>query len=88
MTDLQIFELKTGKFTPLDDNQLATLTEPQAAAYIELRDAVGALADADREVENAHAHNSACVEALAVSERNAPPRRTFLQEWRAMTGKA
>jgi hypothetical protein len=86
MTDL--FELKTGKFVPLDNDQLATLTEPQAAAYIELRDAVGALADADREVEDARLYNGACVEALAVSEKNAPPRRTFLQEWRAMTGKA
>ena len=86
MTDL--FELKTGKFTPLDDDQLATLTEPQAAAYVELRDAVGALGHADREVEDARSYNSACVEALVVSEKNAPPRRTFLQEWKAMTGKA
>lgn len=80
---IELFEMKTGKFTPLDDETLATLSEPQAKAYGELKDAVAALSDADAEVGNARTHNAACVEALQVARDNAPPPRTFLEEWRA-----
>lgn len=80
---IEVFEFKTGKFTPLDDETLATLSDPQAKAYGELKDAVAALADSDSEVENARTHNTACVEALRVSQENAPKPPTFLDLWRA-----
>ena len=31
---MQIFEMKTGKFTPLSDAQLATLNDEQLGAYM------------------------------------------------------
>jgi hypothetical protein len=80
---IEVFEFKTGRFTPLDDETLATLSEPQEKAYGELRSAVEAQASADAEVENARAHNAACVEARQVAQENAPPSRTFFQEWAA-----
>ena len=84
---MQIFEGRTGKFIPLDDAQLGMLNEAQVRAYNEVRDAVAASIEADLEVENSKAANSANVSALSEAERNAPPSRTFMDEWKSMTGK-
>jgi len=84
---MQIFEAGTGKFISLDDEQLSALSEAQVRAYNEVRDAVAASIEADAEVENAKAANSANVSALSEAERNAPPPRTFMDEWKSMTGK-
>jgi hypothetical protein len=84
---VQIFETGTGKFTPLTDDELATLNEQQVIAYDDLKVSVEALADADAEAANAKAQLNADVATLSVAERNAPPRRSFHDEWKAMTGK-
>lgn len=83
----QIFETGTGKFMPLTDDELATLNEQQVIAYNDLKSSVKALADADAEAADAKAQLNADVAALNVAERNAPPRRSFHDEWKAMTGK-
>lgn len=80
---MDVFEIKTGRFTPLADDVLATLSESQAAAYGELKDAVEAQGNADAEVKSARARNEATVKALSVARENAPKPRTFLEEWRA-----
>jgi hypothetical protein len=84
---MQIFEAGTGKFVPLDDDQLGMLNEAQVRAYNEVRDAVAASIEAAAEVESAKAENSANVSVLSEAERNAPPARTFMDEWKASTGK-
>lgn len=80
---MDVFELKSGRFTPLADDALATLSESQAKAYGELKSAVEAQASADAEIENARTHNTACVEALRFAEENAPKPPSFLDLWRA-----
>jgi hypothetical protein len=80
---IEIFEFKTGRFTPLDDETLAALSEPQANAYSELKSAVEAQVSADAEVENARADNDGAVKTLDFARQNAPKPRTFLEEWKA-----
>jgi len=80
---MDIFEFKTGTFHPLPAEAIAELTEPQAKAYSNLVQAVASLKYADAEIEAAKAHQSDCMAALREAEQNAPPKRTFLQEWRA-----
>ena len=72
MTDLQIVATGTGKFSPLTDDQLATLNQDQAAAYNEVAESFAALSDSDTEVANEKAQLTADVAALAEAERNAP----------------
>jgi hypothetical protein len=83
MGNVDVFEMKTGRFTPLDSETLASLSEPQANAYSELSAAVEAQASADAEVENARADNDGAVKTLDFARQNAPKPRTFLEEWRA-----
>lgn len=68
----QLFEPKTGRFIPLMDEQIGALTEAQAAAYNDLREAVDALTEADAEVIREREHLNGAVEVLAVAQRNAP----------------
>ena len=82
---MQIFEMKTGKFTPLSDAQLATLTAEQLGAYTDLKSAVAQLDGANAEAENAIAANRAAVDLLHAAEAAEAkrPKRTFLDELRA-----
>jgi hypothetical protein len=48
---MQVMEMKTGKFTPLSDEQLATLNPEQLAAYSELEAATSALTGIDSDIE-------------------------------------
>ncbi len=83
MTDL--FEFKTGKFTPLSDAQLAKLNHEQTAAYDGLASAVAELNAADSEAESAIAANRAALSALHEAEaaEAKKPKHTFLDELRA-----
>jgi len=65
---MQIFEMKTGRLTPLNDAQLATLNDEQRTAYDDLKSAVAELNAADAEVESAIAANRAAVAALHDAE--------------------
>jgi hypothetical protein len=83
---IQIFETGTGKFRPLTHKQLGRLTEPQVNAYNDLKSSVEALADADAEAADAKAQLNADVAAMSAAKCNAPTRRSFHDEWEAMTG--
>jgi hypothetical protein len=48
---MQVFEAKTGRFLPLPDDQLATLSPVQLAAYKELEAATTALTGIDSDIE-------------------------------------
>ena len=65
---MQIFEMKTGRFTPLSDNVLAKFNPEQRSAYDDLAVAVSELGVADVEVENAADANRAAVDALHEAE--------------------
>jgi hypothetical protein len=69
---MQIFEHSTGKFMPLSDEQLASLTETQAAAYTEVADVVHALAAAEAEAETATVQVNSDLAVLKDAEKNAP----------------
>jgi len=69
---MQIFAASTGTFAPLSDEQIGALTEPQAAAYTEVRDAAQALADAEAVAETAEAQVTVDLKVLAEAERNTP----------------
>ena len=68
----QLFESKTGKFTPLSDDQLAGLSENQRTAYDEVAASVAALADADIAAKDLQARVQADVVTLNEAERTAP----------------
>jgi hypothetical protein len=65
---MDVFEMRTGKFTPLPDNVLAVLTAEQRAAYDEIASATAQLDAANAGVENAIAVNRAAVAALHDAE--------------------
>ena len=65
---MQVFEMKTGKFTLLSDAQLARFDEGPRRAYDELASAVAALDIANAEVECAIAANRAAVDTLRAAE--------------------
>ena len=65
---MDVFEMRTGKFTPLPDNVLAVLTKEQRAAYEELASAAARLDAANVEAENAFVANRAAVTALSQAE--------------------
>jgi hypothetical protein len=69
---MQIFEQRTGTFLPLSDDQIGSLTEAQAAAYIEVANTTRALADAEAELETAAAQVKSDLAVLADAEKNAP----------------
>ena len=69
---MQLFEAKTGKFTPLSDDQLAGLSENQRTAYDEVAASVAALADADIAAKDLQARVQSDVVTLNETERNTP----------------
>ena len=81
---MDVFEMRTGKFTPLNDTQLATLNDEQRGAYTDLKSAVSHLDAANAEAENAIAANRAAVAALhdAEAAEAKKPRWTQLDELR------
>lgn len=82
---MQVFELKTGRFTPLSDDVLARFNAEQLGTYNDLSSEVAKLVAADAEVEAAAASNKAAVAALhdAEAAEAKRPKRTFLDELRA-----
>jgi hypothetical protein len=72
MSEYQIVETGTGKFSPLSDDQLATLNQDEAAAYNEVAASFAALSDSDTKVASEKTQLTKDVEALAEAERNAP----------------
>ena len=87
---MDIFELKTGKLTPLTESQQASLNEEQLAAYNDLASAVADLADATAEYESAvpamRAANDALREAEAVQAKS--PKWTRIDETRRMIAQS
>ena len=55
---MQVFEFKTGKFTPLSADVLARFNPEQRAAYDELASAVAELNAANMEAEQRHRRQS------------------------------
>lgn len=82
---VDVFEFKTGIFTPLSDAQLASFDDGQRAAYEALKSAVAALDAANNESENATAVNKQTLSALhdAEAAEAKKPKSNFLDEWRA-----
>ena len=87
---MDVFEIKTGKFSPLNKSQQATLNEEQLAAYTDLASAVADLADATAEYESAlpamRAANDALREAEAVQAKS--PKWTRIDETRRMIAQS
>ncbi len=81
-----VYDMKTRKFTPLSEEQRATLNPEQLAAYSGLEAAVDNLAAADTELEAAVTANRAAGEALheAQAVQKASPKWSRLDEVRAM----
>lgn len=82
---MQIFEMKTGRFTPLPDDVLAKFNPEQRAAYDDLSREVGQLDAANVEAESAIAANRAALSDLHAAETAEAkrPKSTFLDELRA-----
>ena len=83
MTD--VFEFRSGKFTPLSDDVLAKLTAEQLGTYTDLKSAVAQLDAANTEATRAIAVNRAALEVLRNAEavEAKRPKYTFLDELRA-----
>lgn len=81
---MDVFEMRTGKFTPLPDNVLAVLTPDQRAAYDNLATAAARLDAANEEAANAIAANRDAVTTLHDAEaiEAKKPKHTFLDELR------
>ncbi len=84
-----VFDMKTRKFTPLSDEQRATLNDEQLAAYSGLEVAVENLAAADTELENAVTAHRAAGEALtdAQAVQAKAPKWSRLDEVRLMAAR-
>jgi hypothetical protein len=82
----QLFEMRTGKFTPLNEAQLARLSDEQRSAYDDLAVAVAELGVANTEAENAVAASRSAVAALhaAGAAEAKKPKWTQLDEHRRM----
>jgi hypothetical protein len=82
---MQVFEFKTGRFTPLSDDVLAKFNDEQRTAYDQLASAVARLDGANAEAANAIAENRAAVTALhdAEAAEAKGPKHTFMDELRA-----
>lgn len=80
-----VFQMKTGRFTPLTEEQLATLTEPQLAAYSSLVTAVDDVSAVYAEHEAAVVANRAAADALteAQAAHAKAPKWTRLDEVRS-----
>lgn len=81
-----LFEMKTGRFIPLNEAQLARLNDEQLSAYRDLAVAVSALDDANASAENAITSNRIALAALNAAEaaERKKPRWTQLDEHRRM----
>jgi len=81
---VDVYEFKTGRFTPLPDNVLAVLTPEQRAAYEKLRVAAAQLDTANEEAADAIAANREAVTTLRAAEtaEAKKPRWSFLDELR------
>lgn len=87
---MDIFEQRTGKFIPLSEDELATLSPEQADAYADLARAVATLDAAKELALSARAFNQRAVAALDEARANAPPppshvdlARQAQAQWRA-----
>ena len=82
---MQVFEFKTGKFTPLSDDVLAKFNPEQRAAYDGLASIVAELNAANVEVEDSATANRAALSDLRAAEAAEArrPKHTFLDELRA-----
>lgn len=80
-----VFEFRTGKFTPLPGEVLVKFSDEQRTAYDELASEVAQLDAANVEAENSIVANRKAVAALHAAEtaEAAKPRYTFLDELRA-----
>ena len=87
---MDVFELKTGKLTPLSEEQQATLNEEQLAAYFNLESAVADLDAATAEYESAlpamRAANDALREAEAAQAKS--PKLTRIDLVRSMIAQS
>jgi hypothetical protein len=83
MTD--VFEFRTGKFSPLSGDVLAKFNSEQRAAYDGLASAVAELEAANLQAESAIAANRAALNDLHAAEAAEAkrPKSTFLDELRA-----
>lgn len=81
---MQLFEMKTGRFTPLPASVLAKFSDEQRRSYDELASVVADLDAANLETASAVAANRATVAALHEAEvREAKrPKWTLLDEIR------
>lgn len=86
---MDVFEQRTGKFIPLDADQLATLSPEQADAYADLARAVSLLDAAKELAASARAFNQEAVRQLDYARANAPPppshtdlAREAMRQWR------
>jgi hypothetical protein len=82
---MQVFEFKTGKFTPLSADVLAKFNPEQRAAYDALASVVAELNAANMEVEDSATANRAALSDLHTAEAAEAkrPKHTFLDELRA-----
>lgn len=72
MTELIVFERKTGKFQPLDFDTLASLSAEQSDAYHALEAAAAEVTAAEAAAKAANDQIRADVATLAEAQRNAP----------------
>jgi hypothetical protein len=90
VTTMDVFEMKSGRFTPLTEEQRATLSEPQLAAYVDLESAAIDLTNATAEYESAvpamRAANDALREAEAAQAK--APRWSRIDEVRRMIAQS
>ena len=84
MTD--VFEFRTGKFTPLGGDVLAKFNDEQRVAYDQLASAVAELNAANLEVENSAAANRVALSDLRAAEA-AEARRHSRQGRQHCSGK-
>jgi ClpP class serine protease len=82
---MQVFEFKTGKFTPLSDDVLAKFNNEQRAAHDGLASVVAELNAANLEATDAIAANRSALAALREAEaaEAKTPKTSFLNEWHA-----
>ena len=80
---MQVMEMKTGKFTPLPDDQLANLNPEQHAAYDELQAATTALAGIDKDIEALVERSRLASAALAEAQELEAKRPKYTAEMAA-----
>jgi len=66
---MDLFEMRTGKFTPLCDAQLVKLDDVQRVAYADLKSAISQLDATNAEVESAITANREVVAVLHAAEK-------------------